>query len=379
MQMDPTTLISASLAAAAMALLVLAWPLLRQWRQRREAARTIDAALQRQAAHGAPAPVPGPPTAPAAQAPHATAGATAAASPAPAATGAPQMSARAAALAQVQTQASVQPATTAARGPATLRARLGAAFGGRFNQRWLESRLGRAVVTGEEQLLLEQCGFYGLQPRAVFGGLRLLVPAVLAGTMLLWRIDGSTMQALAWGFATFAFGYLLPKMVLRRWAGNRLREVAEELPVLIDMLRLLQGVGLSIDQSLQVIVTEFGTMLRVLGPELQRANQQFASGRSREQTLQRIGKLFDDEDLKGLITLLTQVDKHGGAVQEPLRQFGERLQVARKARMKDKIGRLTVKMTGVMVVSLLPVLLILTAGPGFLGVIRMLARMNGGH
>ncbi|PLQ01014.1 type II secretion system F family protein [Cupriavidus pauculus] len=372
--MDVTTLISASLAAAAMALLVLAWPLLRQWRQRREAARTIDAALQRQAAHGVPVAqgeaVPGQPQAAPAATQATALGAAAAA---------PQMSARAAAAAAALAQASPRPAAAARPRPATLGARLGEAFGDRFNQRWLESRLGRAVVTAEEQQLLEQCGFHGLQPRAVFGGLRLLVPAVLAGAMLLWRIDGATAQALACGFATFALGYLLPKMVLRRWARNRQREVAEELPVLIDMLRLLQGVGLSIDQSLQVIVTEFGAMLRVLGSELQRANQQFASGRSREQTLQRIGKLFDDEDLKSLITLLTQVDKHGGAVQEPLRQFGERLQVARKARMKDKIGRLTVKMTGVMVVSLLPVLLILTAGPGFLGVIRMLARMNGGH
>jgi tight adherence protein C len=374
MQLDATTLISASLAAAAMALLVLAWPLLRQWRQRREAARTIDAALQRQAGQGDSAP--GQPQTTPATAPAMAGTATPAATAAGSAS--PQMSPRAAAAAAALAQAAPRAATAATPAPATLRARLGAAFGDRFNQRWLESRLGRAVVTAEEQLLLEQCGFHGLQPRAVFGGLRLLVPAVLAGAMLLWRIDGSTMQALAWAFGTFAAAYLLPKMVLRRWARNRQREVAEELPVLIDMLRLLQGVGLSIDQSLQVIVTEFGTMLRVLGPELQRANQQFASGRSREQTLQRIGKLFDDEDLKGLITLLTQVDKHGGAVQEPLRQFGERLQVARKARLKDKIGRLTVKMTGVMVVSLLPVLLILTAGPGFLGVIRMLARMNGG-
>lgn len=378
MQMDATTLISASLAAAAMALLVLAWPLLRQWRQRREAARTIDAALQRQATHGAPvAPGEAAPGHP--QTAGAVAQATATASSAAAASAAPHMSARAAAAAAALGQAPARPAATVGPAPATLGARLGAAFGDRFNQSWLESRLGRAVVAAEEQLLLEQCGFYGLQPRAIFGGLRLLVPAALAGAVLLWRIDGPTLQALAWGFATFATAYLLPKIALRRWAANRQREVAEELPVLIDMLRLLQGVGLSIDQSLQVIVTEFGAMLRVLGPELQRANQQFASGRSREQTLQRIGKLFDDEDLKSLITLLTQVDKHGGAVQEPLRQFGERLQVARKARMKDKIGRLTVKMTGVMVVSLLPVLLILTAGPGFLGVIRMLARMNGGH
>lgn len=360
MQMPATTLISASLMAAAVALLMLAWPLLRQWRQRRVAARTIDAALERQAA-AQPHPAGQPPGQPAAPA-------------------TPQMSARAAAAAAALAQAAPQPAEDAARKPAAtgLGARLGDAFGERFNQRWLASRLGRAVVTAEEQRLLEQCGYYGVQPRAVFGGVRLVVPAVLAAGVLLWRIDGPMAATFAWTFATFALAFLLAKLILRRWAGSRQRQVAEELPVLIDMLRLLQGVGLSMDQSLQVIVTEFGTMLRVLGPELQRANQQFASGRSREQTLQRIGKLFDDEDLKSLITLLTQVDKHGGAVQEPLRQFGERLQVARKARMKDKIGRLTVKMTGVMVVSLLPVLLILTAGPGFLGVIRMLARMNGG-
>jgi tight adherence protein C len=233
-------------------------------------------------------------------------------------------------------------------------------------------------VSAEEQQLLEQCGFYGVRPRAVFGALRLLVPGILAALAFAWKLDVSLAGALAWAFAAFAGGFLLAKTLLRRRAAQRLRSVADELPILIDMLRLLQGVGLSIDQSLQIIVTEFGSMLQVLGPELQRSNQQFASGRSREQTLLRIGKLFDDEDLKGLITLLTQVDRHGGAVQEPLRQFGERLQIARKARMKDKIGRLTVKMTGVMVVSLLPVLLILTAGPGFLGVMRMLAQMNGG-
>lgn len=91
---------------------------------------------------------------------------------------------------------------------------------------------------------------------------------------------------------------------------------------MVDMLRLLQGVGLSIDQSLQVIANEFHGMLPVLAGEFGRANQQFASGRPREQTLLRIARLFDSEDLKGLITLLTQVDRFGGAVQEPLRQFG---------------------------------------------------------
>ncbi|MEC3767562.1 type II secretion system F family protein [Cupriavidus sp. SS-3] len=356
--MDRLTLISLSLLAAACGLGVLALPLLRDWRQRRLSARTIDAALARQRA------MEGAQNAQTAQAAPATA---------PRAQGVPGApgTAGARAAAHAATPAAASGVATA------LGAQLGARVGERFNAHWLESRLGRAVVTPEDQQLLEQCGWYGLQARVLFGVLRLGLPLALSVLAMLWHLGASAFMVVAWGFGTFAVAYLAPKWHLRRRAAERLRMVDDELPVLIDMLRLLQGVGLSIDQSLQVIVAEFGSMLRVLGPELARANQQFASGRSREQTLLRIGRLFDSEDLKSLITLLTQVDKHGGAVQEPLRQFGLRMQEARKSRMKDEIGRLTVKMTAVMVVSLLPVLLILTAGPGFLGVIRMLANMGG--
>lgn len=352
--MDRLTLISLSLLIAACGVGVLALPLLRDWRQRRLSARTIDAALARQQR--------------ATEVAQAAQAAPAAAPRAQGVSGAPG--------ARPTTNAAA--ATAAAPGVATaLGAQLGARVGERFDAHWLESRLGRAVVTPEDQQLLEQCGWYGLQARVVFGVLRLGLPMALSALAMLWHLGASGFAVVAWGFGTFAVAYLAPKWYLRRRAAERLRRVDDELPVLIDMLRLLQGVGLSIDQSLQVIVAEFGSMLRVLGPELARANQQFASGRSREQTLLRIGRLFDSEDLKSLITLLTQVDKHGGAVQEPLRQFGLRMQEARKSRMKDEIGRLTVKMTAVMVVSLLPVLLILTAGPGFLGVIRMLANMGG--
>lgn len=345
--MTMTTLVSLSLLVLACAAGLLAWPLLRQWRQRSRATRTIDTALQRQAGAGAQAaaqPGSAPGTLPQAQAQAADAGANGAAG------------------------------ATASN---TLGSKIGKTLHARFDQRWLESRLGRAVVTAEEQALLEQCGFYGARARAVFGGLRVALPLVATILAVLWRLPQGAGAALTWGFVAFAVAFFAPKLWLRRRAKNRLAQVDDELPVLIDMLRLLQGVGMSIDQSLQIIVVEFGNLMRVLGPELHRANQQFASGRSREQTLLRIGRLFDNEDLKGLITLLTQVDRHGGGVQEPLRQFGERLQVARKARMKAKIGKLTVKMTGVMVVSLLPVLLIITAGPGFLGAIRLLSQMGG--
>ncbi|MHA7684701.1 type II secretion system F family protein [Cupriavidus sp. PET2-C1] len=339
--MDSTTLISLSLCAAAIGLAALALPLVAQWRQRHRAERTIDAALSRQAAAAAAVAPDAPATVPA-------------------------------------SAANAANAAAAQSAGARIGARLGGQLSKRFDQRWLESPLGKAVVTAEEQRLLEQCGFYGDKARAIFGGLRLSLPVALAAGVFAWRLPTSLMGAMMWAFVTFAVCFLAPKWALQRRASSRMLRLEDELPVLVDMLRLLQGVGLSIDQSLQVIVAEFGGMLRVLGPELMRANQQFASGRSRDQTLQRIGKLFDSEDLKSLITMLSQVDRFGGAVQEPLRQFGLRLQESRKARMKEQVGKLTVKMTAVMVVTMLPVLLIITAGPGFLGVIRMLAHMSGG-
>src|SRR5690606_34800498 len=140
---------------------------------------------------------------------------------------------------------------------------------------------------------------------------------------------------------------------------------------------LLQGVGLSIDQSLHVVVTEFRNVLPVLGGELEIATNQYARGLSREQSLQRLATGFGTEDLTALARLIVQVDKHGGAVQEPLKLFSERLREQRRMELKERIGKLTVKMTGVMVLTLLPALIIVTGGAGFLAVFRSLARVGG--
>lgn len=381
--MNRDSLIALSLLIAALGVAALALPLLQQWWLRWRAARTLDAALARQGAaagQGAKTAVGEPGAASSGGAVPAAGrqGAMPAANASAAATGAANASAATAAAGGTGAGAAGRAGSQGGQGgQGGARARLGAQLGGRFDERWLASPIGKAIVGPEEIRLLEQCGWYGPKARAIFGGLRLCVPLLIAAVLMLWRLPESLQGAVFTAFGGFALSFLAFKSVLRRRAAGRMRQLEDELPVLVDMLRLLQGVGMSIDQSLQLIVTEFGSMLPVLGPELKRANDQFASGRSREQTLQRIGKLFDSEDLRNLIMLLNQVDRFGGAVQEPLKLFGLRLQEARKMRLKEKVGRLTVKMTGVMVVSLLPVLLIVTAGPGFLGVIRMLAKFAG--
>ena len=242
---------------------------------------------------------------------------------------------------------------------------------------WLQSRLGKLLVADEDRRLIDQCGFPSVRAQLNLLVLRLGMAALLP--LLVYGLQKTGVlqqQSLFLEAVAFVAGFFLPKWLLSRYAAARRERVAHELPLFVDLLRLLQGVGLSLDQSLQVMATDFTQVLQVLGGELAVANRQYAQGRPREHSLQRLATLHNNESLASLVALLVQVDRHGGAVQEPLRQFGDRLREHRRAELKERIGKITVKMTAVMVTTLLPALIIVTAGPGFLAVIRALGAMG---
>jgi tight adherence protein C len=239
---------------------------------------------------------------------------------------------------------------------------------------WLDTPLGAIVVAPEDRRLLDRCGFLDANTRARFFAARIGCAALLPLLALAW-FNGDPHLAM-WMIAALVLGFMLPKWFVRRRAKARQRSVTSELPMFVDLLRLLQGVGLSLDQCLQVMINDFATVLPVLSQELALAHRQFTTGRTREQSLSRLATSYESDDLNAVMRLVVQVDKHGGAVQEPLRQFGDRLRESRRATLRERIGALTVKMTGVMVLTLLPALLIMTAGPGFIAIYHSLSTMH---
>ncbi len=241
---------------------------------------------------------------------------------------------------------------------------------------WLDSGLAKSLLADEDRRLLDQAGFSLRNGSVAYVGSRMALALVLPLLAILVFQPSGT-KLLIYAFFGLGIGLMLPKWIVQSKASARRKQVVEELPLFVDLLRLLQGVGLSIDQSLQILATEFGSVLRVLSGELALANQLYANGRSREQSFQRMAHLSGDEDMNAVVNLLVQVDRHGGAVQGPLNEFGIRLREKRQASFKEKIGAITVKMTGVMVLTLLPALMVITAGPGFMAVIRSLSSMGG--
>jgi tight adherence protein C len=244
-----------------------------------------------------------------------------------------------------------------------------------LGQRLEGSRLHAWLLAPEDRLLLEQVGWNTRNGMAAFLGLRLLL-AFLFLLLALLFLQPSGIRAFIVALAALAAGVLLPKLVLRSWAARLRKRASDELPLLIDLLRLLQGVGFSVDQSLQMLGDKLRGALPLLGRELNEANTAYTRGRSRAQSLRRIGESFGNEDLHSLVQMLVQVHQHGGAMQEPLRQFGMRLREQRRMQLKEKVGKLSVKMTMVMMLTLLPALMLVLGGPALLVLANVIGKVG---
>ncbi len=241
-------------------------------------------------------------------------------------------------------------------------------------ERMSASRFGQMSLEDEDVRLLALCNFRDLRSRYVFLAARIFMPLVLALVVGFFFWQDSALTFWIAMFFAVAIGFMLPKWVLQSIGARRRSRTVVELPWLLELMQLLMGVGLGVDQALQMVIQDFRSTAPVLADELRIANQQFANGRTREQSLQRLVKLFDNEDLKTFVDLLLQIDRYGGSVQEPMKRFGDRLLEQRRNRVREKIGVITVKMSAAMILFLLPALLIVAGGPGFLGVIRALSQ-----
>ncbi|WP_369968671.1 type II secretion system F family protein [Stenotrophomonas rhizophila] len=275
------------------------------------------------------------------------------------------------ALRSREPRAPAAPGTPAPDAPTPRRWAWLAALGERFNG----GRIEAALLAPEDRLLLDQAGWHTRVGTATFLALRLLI--ALAGLLLAAVFyDGDGLSRVVAMGAALGAGVLVPKFALRAWATRLRRRVSAELPLLIDLLRLLQGVGFSMDQSLQTLGDKLRSAIPVLGREIQQANIAYMHGRSRQQSLRRLAESFGDEDLRSLVQLMLQVHEHGGAVQEPLRQFSVRLREQRRSALKEKVGKLSVKMTIVMMLTLLPALMLVLSGPAIIALANAVNRLG---
>ncbi|MBI2687114.1 MAG: type II secretion system F family protein [Acidobacteria bacterium] len=231
-------------------------------------------------------------------------------------------------------------------------------------------------VLEESEQLLRQGGFRnreGLAWYAIFN-LAFLI-ALLVGSWMVQE-DSKPLFSKALGLApAFLLGWLLPKQVLYRLMRRYKNKLQEALPDTVDLLGIVLGTGLALDQAISRVCEEMQFIYPELSAEFYTVVMQVKAGQDRSKAFQQLVKRTGIEDIKSLAAMIIQSERFGTSLSQALKVYADALRMRRRLRGEKAVGEAGIKMVLATVVFILPVVFIITLVPAML---TMLNNLRGG-
>jgi tight adherence protein C len=237
---------------------------------------------------------------------------------------------------------------------------------------------GRRLWQHELRVLLGKAGFHQRQSRILVKGAMVLAPFGLAGLALIAVVGMGDITLHGAGVVFFGFGagVLIPRHLLRFLAARRCAQIVEEVPVMVRMISVLFEAGLSLENALRILRDEGRGILPNLSVEIGRVLTRISSGMDRVEALEQVARELDIQELTDAVSVLCHASTAGGAVRQSLANIADLIEDRNRTALRERVGRLSAKMTVVMVVFLFPALLIFLAGPGFVALAGALGELR---
>jgi tight adherence protein C len=197
-------------------------------------------------------------------------------------------------------------------------------------------------------------------------------------TGLIWvkrdQLDSSLLGGVV---AALILGFMLPKMILQRMVKRYRRRLQEALPDTVDLLGIVLGTGLALDQSMMRVSEEMEYIYPELAAEFATVVMQVRAGQERTIAFNQFVKRTGIEDIKSLSAMIVQSEKFGTSLGQALKVYAEALRTRRRLRAEAAVGKAGIKMLFPIVLFILPVLFVITLVPGMLSVLRDLKTLGG--
>jgi tight adherence protein C len=242
------------------------------------------------------------------------------------------------------------------------------------------ARQGRAIELivdpkGESQRLLVQAGWRDTQSRIGYYVFQALVPVVMVVLVAAGIITGKGKLfhppfVFIIIFAAFALAILIPRMVLRKVAAARRQRIRNEVPLLVHLLVLLFDSGLSTRQALTSLVKEGIGVLPELDKEFRLVVRQLDAGGDLATVLRSLEEVIEVPDFGTVLGVLRQADRYGGEVREPLLDALKVIEERHGLDLREQVNLMSGRMTVVMVLFFFPALLIFSAGPAVMAIMK---------
>lgn len=187
-----------------------------------------------------------------------------------------------------------------------------------------------------------------------------LFPALPAKMLLLATLSG------------LLLGFIGPSFYLDRKVEKRQRTIRNSFPDTVDQLIVCTEAGLGIDAALQRVAKDAGLSNEVMGHELGLVNAELRAGVAREQALKNLVNRTGVEDIRGLVSALTQSMRFGTSIGHTLRVYAEDMRDKRMQRAEEEAAKLAIKMLFPLAFCFFPGIFIVILGPAIINIYEVL-------
>ncbi len=259
-------------------------------------------------------------------------------------------------------------AATVQRGP---KRRLGGGF-------WESILYFVSAIGGEDYLRdidksLREAGIRRREATAMYVLFNLLVMLAMMGGALYLQRDGTLMDKLLALIAPVLLGYLLPRQVLYRLVARYKRKLQEALPDTIDLLGIVLGTGLALDQAMIRVSEEMQYIYPELANEFYTVVMQVKAGQERSRAFNALVRRTGIDDIKSLAAMIIQSERFGTSLSRAMKVYADELRMRRRLRAESAIAKAGIKMLFPIIIFIFPVLFAITLGPAMITVLRGLA------
>ena len=194
-----------------------------------------------------------------------------------------------------------------------------------------------------------------------------------------WLQRGNTPAQMLGGMAAaFIIGFMGPSMVLGRMEKRYRKKLQEALPDTVDLLGIVLGTGLALDQAMVRVSDEMQYIYPELAAEFYTVVMQVRAGQERASAFTQLVRRTGLEDIKSLSAMIIQSERFGTSLSQALKVYADALRTRRKLRAEAAVGKAGIKMLFPIVIFILPVLFVITLVPGMLSVLHDLKMLGGG-
>src|ERR1041385_9370769 len=232
--------------------------------------------------------------------------------------------------------------------------------------------LSPSEVSGTRKWLI-QAGYREPRHLTIYVGSRMLL--ALLGMVSVIAVQGNLDLLLMIGVG--AFGFFIPRFILKRMIRDRQRRITLALPDALDLTVICVEVGLALDQAMMRVGEDLRHAHPDLSSEFHLVNLEMRAGKPRVEALQNLAARTGADDIRQLVATLVQTDRFGTSVAQALRVHSDSLRTERRQRAEEQAAKTSIKMIIPLVLFILPSILVVTLGPAIIQLYRTLASTGG--